>query len=108
MLKQTVRLLFCKGLFAMMLLVLMWGMILPLPAQSLLKRLDSLLTVNYNKIKYDTAYIMRPKTKWTVMARLNVSGATIETEGIDNGQHYQSQMVANSKATLLTSSIFVN
>ena len=34
------------------------------------------------------------------MARLNVSGATIETEGIDAGQHYQSEMEANSKATL--------
>ena len=81
-------------------IALMWGTTLPVPAQSLLKRLDSLLTANYHKVKYDTAYITRPQTKWTVMARLNLSGALIETEGIDNGQHYQSRMDANSKATL--------
>ena len=62
--------------------------------------MNSVLTVNYHKIKYDTAYIMRPQSKWTVMARLNVSGALIETEGIDQGQYYQSEMEANSKATL--------
>lgn len=100
-LKRTARLLMSKGLFAMMLPASwMCGMIQPLSAQSLFKRLDSVLTVNYNKIKYDTAYLMRPKTKWTVMARLNVSGAMIETEGIDNGQRFQSEIEANSKATV--------
>lgn len=84
----------------MMIPALMWGMTLPLSAQSLYQRLDSVLTENYHKVKYDTAYITRPQTKWTVMARLNVSGATIETEGIDAGQRYKSQMEANSKATL--------
>ena len=78
----------------------MWGVTLPLSAQSLYQRIDSVLNENYHKVKYDTAYIMRPQTKWTVMARLNVSGALIETEGIDAGQHYKSQMEANSKATL--------
>ena len=85
---------------AMMVPALMWSMTLPMSAQSILQRLDSVLSVNYRKVKYDTAYIMRPQTKWTVMARLNVSGATIETEGIDNGQYYKSEMEANSKATL--------
>jgi len=84
----------------MMVPALMWSMTLPMSAQSILQRLDSVLSVNYRKVKYDTAYIMRPQTKWTVMARLNVSGATIETEGIDNGQYYKSEMEANSKATL--------
>ncbi|MBQ6652464.1 MAG: DUF4421 family protein [Prevotella sp.] len=90
----------CRGRFAMMLLALAWGMILPLPAQKLFQRFDSLLTNNYHKVNFDTVYITRPQTKWTVMARVNVSGATIETEGIDNGQHFKSQMDANSKATL--------
>ena len=79
---------------------LMWAMTLPLSAQNIFQRLDSVLTENYRSVKYDTAYIVRPQTKWTVIARLNVSGALIETEGIDNGQHYQSEMEANSKATL--------
>ena len=78
----------------------MWAMTLPLSAQNIFQRLDSVLTENYRTVKYDTAYIVRPQTKWTVIARLNVSGATIETEGIDNGQYYQSEMEANSKATL--------
>lgn len=79
---------------------LMWAMTLPLSAQNIFQRIDSVLTENYRTVKYDTAYIVRPQTKWTVIARLNVSGALIETEGIDNGQHYQSEMEANSKATL--------
>ena len=78
----------------------MWAMTQPLSAQNIFQRLDSVLTENYRTVKYDTAYIVRPQTKWTVIARLNVSGATIETEGIDNGQYYQSEMEANSKATL--------
>ena len=78
----------------------MWAMTQPLSAQNIFQRLDNVLTENYRTVKYDTAYIVRPQTKWTVIARLNVSGATIETEGIDNGQYYQSEMEANSKATL--------
>jgi hypothetical protein len=76
------------------------GVTLPVSAQSLLKRLDSVLTANYHKVNYDTAYLTRPQTKWTVMARFNLSGALIETEGIDNGHHYESKMEANSKGTL--------
>ena len=69
-------------------------------AQSKLHRVDSILTLNYHKRDIDTAYITRPATKWTVRARLNVSGAKIEAEGIDNGQHFKSEMEANRKATL--------
>lgn len=90
----------CRKLFAIVTPALMWAMTLPLSAQNIFQRLDNVLTENYRTVKYDTAYIVRPQTKWTVIARLNVSGATIETEGIDNGQYYQSEMEANSKATL--------
>ncbi len=69
-------------------------------AQGLLYRVDSMLTVNYRKGDIDTAYITRPATKWTVTARMNVSGSKIEAEGIDNGQHFKSEMEANRKATL--------
>lgn len=89
-----------RKFFAIMMLALMGDMTLPLSAQTIFQRIDSVPTVNYRKVKYDTAYLMRPQTKWTVLARINVSGATIETEGIDAGQHYQSKMEANSKATL--------
>ncbi len=69
-------------------------------AQSLLHRVDSMLTVNYHKGDIDTSYIMRPTRKWTIMARLNVSGAKIEAKGIDNGLHFDSEMKADYKSTL--------
>jgi len=78
----------------------MWGMILPSSAQSFFQRLDSLLTANYRKVNYDTAYITRPQTKWTFMARLNMSGTTIGFEDIENNKRIKSEMVANSKATI--------
>ena len=79
-------------------------------AQDILQRIDSLLSRRYYKGDMDTAYIVRPQTKWTVTARFNVSGAKIEAEGIDrsalslgsseNGQHFKSEMEAERKATL--------
>ena len=76
-------------------LVLMNCLILPLSAQNLFQRFDSVLTENYRKGNLDTTYVIRPKTKWTVKARYNLSGAKIETEGIDNGQHFKSEMTAD-------------
>ena len=73
---------------------------LPLSAQSFFHRFDSVMTEKYRKGNIDTAYITRPKTKWTVKARLNLSGAKIETEGIDGGQHFKSEMTADYKSTL--------
>ena len=65
------------------------------------ERMDSALTSRYNRNKgIDTAYIMRPQTKWTVVGRINVSGAKIETEGVDNGLHFKSEMKADYKSTL--------
>ena len=69
-------------------------------AQSILHRADSMLSLRYRKGGIDTAYITRPATKWTVTARMNVSGAKIEAEGIDQGQHFKAEMQANRKATL--------
>ena len=88
-------------------------------AQNFFQRTDSILTLNYRKGDIDTAYIVRPATKWTFTARMNVSGATIETEGFsppseglgDGGQlsppseglgeaHFKAEMEANRKATL--------
>ena len=65
------------------------------------ERMDSALTSRYNRNKgIDTAYILRPQTKWTVVGRINVSGAKIETEGVDNGQHFNSEMIADYKSTV--------
>ena len=83
-----------------MLLAVMSSLSLPLSAQSFMQRADSMLTRKYHKGDIDTAYIMRPKTKWTVTARMNVSGATIESEGMEEGRHFRSEIEANRKATL--------
>ena len=76
------------------------GSIVSVEAQSNLYRLDSILTLNYHRVNIDSAYISRPTTKWTVTARMNVSGAKIEAEGIENGQHFKSEMEVDRKATL--------
>ena len=66
----------------------------------MLRRNDSLMTERYRRGNIDTMYIARPQTKWTITARINVSGATLEGEGIDAGQHFHAEMEANRKATL--------
>lgn len=72
----------------------------PVGAQNIFHRLDSMLTIKYRKGNIDTAYIMRPETKWTIKARLNVSGTKIEAKGIENGQHFKSEIEAERKATI--------
>lgn len=85
------------GRMVVVFLVVMSG--LSLSAQDL-HQLDSILTENYSKGNIDTNYISRPMTKWTLKARLNLSGATIESEGIENGKHFKSEMTADYKSTL--------
>ena len=88
------------GLMATMLLAMMSCLSLPLSAQGLFQRVDSMLARKYHKGNIDTAYIMRPQTKWTITARLNESGATIESVGMENGLRFKSEIEANRKATL--------
>ena len=80
---------------------------LPISGQSLFHRIDSILTERYyRKGNIDTAYIMRPSTKWTITARMNVSGSKIETKGVSAPSegvaeaHFKSEIEANRKATL--------
>ena len=82
------------------LLIVISGLIMPLSAQNIFQRFDSVLTMNYHKGNIDTTFVTRPKTKWTIMARLNLSGAKIESEGIDGGLHFKSEMTADYKSTL--------
>ena len=69
-------------------------------AQNMFQSVDSFLTASYMKGDIDTAYIVRPKTKWTLLGRLNISGAKIETQGQANGHHFYSEMKADYKSTL--------
>ena len=88
-------------LVAVLQLALIGFLCQPLLAQRILHRFDSLLSVKYNRGNIDTAYVVRPQTKWTVTARLNVSGAKIESEGMENvQQHFHSELKADYKSTL--------
>lgn len=83
------------------LMVVISGLSQPLSAQSLFHRIDSTVASRYYHMRdIDTTYISRPTTKWTISARMNVSGTKIKTEGMDNGRHFLSEMKADRKATL--------
>ena len=71
-----------------------------LSAQNLLQRVDNMLSERYRKGNIDSAYIVRPSTKWTVSARINESGTKIKTEGVENGSHFTSELTADYKSTL--------
>ena len=73
---------------------------LPLKGKTFLRRVDSVLTERYRKGDIDTAYLIRPNTKWVFKGRLNVSGAKIQAEGLENGLHFTSEMRANYKSTI--------
>ena len=63
--------------------------------------IDSTLAAHYFRNgDIDTLFITRPQTKWTLVGRLNVSGAKIEAEGIDNSHHFNSEMTADYKTTV--------
>ncbi len=65
----------------------------------MLQHNDSLLTERYRRGNIDTMYITRPQTKWTLTGRLNVSGAKLEIEGLQDDKHFKSQMTADYKST---------
>ena len=73
---------------------------LSVAAQTLFHRADSVLTLSYRKGDIDTSFVMRPPTKWTIVGRLNVSGAKLESMGVTEGKHFNSEITADYKSTL--------
>ena len=73
---------------------------MPLFSQNIFRRVDSILTKNYYKGNIDTTYVTRPSLKWTLKAQFNLSGAKIESEGIENGRHFKSAFTAEYKSTI--------
>ncbi len=69
-------------------------------AQTWLQRIDDYLTASYRKGDIDTTFIVRPPTKWTLLARHNFSGQKIETEGSRDEHHFYSEMKADYKSTI--------
>ena len=83
---------------------MLWtGFALQIHAQGLkrmLHKTDSILSLRYQRSKVDTMYITRPKTKWTIRGRLNVSGADLEIKEKQFGVPFHSKMKADYKSTL--------
>lgn len=61
---------------------------------------DSVLTIGYFKGNIDTTYVTRPQTKWTIVGRLNVSGAKLESLGVTEGQRFNAELTADYKTTI--------
>lgn len=61
---------------------------------------DSLLAAKYNKVTFDTAYITRPKERWTVKMLGNLSGADIRTKTKEGGVAYETKVMADFRGTL--------
>lgn len=82
-------------------LVMMGALTLPMAAQSILHRADSILSEYYFRDDgIDTSYVVRPQEKWTLSAKMNVSGTTLESEGVEQGMHFKSKLHADNKATV--------
>lgn len=52
------------------------------------------------KLKYDTLYIAKPKQRWTIKLRGNLSGNTIHSTGNTDGSEFSTKLDAEMKATL--------
>ena len=89
-------------MLAVLLLALACDGIAQSRAKALVSDVDSILAERYyrNKGNIDTAYVLRPQTKWTILGRLSVSGSNIKTDGKMDGVPFMSEMKAERKATL--------
>jgi len=66
----------------------------------MLQYVDSVLTNRYYHANIDSLYIVRPKTKWTLMGRLNFFGSEIRVKGLENGKRFNAEMDSDYKSTL--------
>ncbi len=77
---------------------------LPADAQKFIYKLnrsvDYVLEKLYWRADIDTTYVTRPKTKWTLLGRFNVTGAKIIAKGIEEGKHFNTELKAAHKMTL--------
>lgn len=64
------------------------------------QKFDSLITRKYAKSNFDTAYVVRPAARWTLKARLNISGIGIDTKGQEAGETFSSRLRAEYRQTV--------
>ncbi len=72
-----------------------------------IEEIDSVVSSRYHRIRYDTAYIMRPEGKLTLKLRTNLSGSSIRAKrdfsyDIDGHSH----LTTNPKATISIAGIY--
>ena len=63
-------------------------------------RLDSVLSVRYYKIPYDTNYVVRPEGRWTLKLTANQTGNTFHTKGNINGITSKANLSTSHKTTI--------
>ncbi len=63
-------------------------------------RVDKWLGNRYYNISVDTNYITRPQTRWTVKARYNLTGSSVDTKGIAGGEKLRTHSSNKSKNTV--------
>ena len=61
---------------------------------------NAILAERYQRINYDTAYIMRPPGRWTIKLRGNLSGAWIRTTGRNGEDQYHTEVESDFRGTL--------
>ncbi len=61
---------------------------------------DSILTARYNKKTFDTTYIARPDTRWTVKLRENVSSSALYADTRDEGLDYNTELKSEVRSTV--------
>lgn len=63
------------------------------------QRVDSALEQRYYRIRYDTLYIQRPRTRLTLKARMNVSGNAVKTFEEYDGVDFRADLETDNRAT---------
>ncbi|MCF0198443.1 MAG: DUF4421 family protein, partial [Bacteroidaceae bacterium] len=64
------------------------------------KWFDRALDKIYGKPSYDTLFIGKPEERWTVKVRTNISGTSIGTGGIYDGERFHSELYSRHRATV--------
>lgn len=63
-------------------------------------RIDSVLSVRYYRIHYDTNYVKRPEGRWTLKLKFNQTGNTLHAKGTVNGIQSKADLRTSHKSTI--------
>ncbi len=69
-------------------------------AQTLVQKADSLLDLHYNRLAYDTAYILRPERRWTFKLRPKLSWFNVRSNSTIDGAELTCDVSSTPKGRL--------